>query len=185
MKINRNFFYPHVEASLFHNNIRPTQKNGMEAILNAWDARPELTDNRWLAYMLATVYHECDGSMQPIEEYGKGRNLPYGKLDPLTKQIYYGRGFVQLTWKTNYQKFGELLKQDLVYHPELALDIQIATQVMFLGMTQGIFTGKRLQNYFDGTTEDWINARRIINGTDKAVGIAVYAKNFYAAINNI
>jgi hypothetical protein len=35
--------------------------------------------------------------MQPIEEYGKGRGMPYGKPDPTTGQVYYGRGFVQLT----------------------------------------------------------------------------------------
>ena len=33
---------------------------------------------------------------------------------------------------------------------------------------QGVFTGKKFGDYFNKTTEDWVNARRIINGLDKA-----------------
>jgi predicted chitinase len=31
---------------------------------------------------------------------------------------YYGRGLVQLTWRNNYKKMGDLLGLDLVHHPK-------------------------------------------------------------------
>jgi putative chitinase len=49
-------------------------------------------------------------------------------------------------------------------------------------METGLFTGKKLGGYFNNKTEDWINARRIINKLDKAPQIAAYAKRFYGAI---
>jgi putative chitinase len=158
----------------------------MDAILNEWDKRC-LKDFRMLAYMLATTYHETAKTMQPIEEYGKGRGYKYGKVDPKTGKAYYGRGFVQLTWDYNYKKLGSLLKIPLYESPELALNTVYATQVLFEGMltaasAKGDFTGKSLEMYFSDTKEDWLNARRIINGLDRAELIADYGKRFYKAI---
>jgi hypothetical protein len=50
---------------------------------------------------------------------------------------------------------------------------------MFAGMRKGIFTGKKFADYFSANKTDWVNARRIINGTDKARLIAEYAQDFY------
>jgi hypothetical protein len=181
--INRNFFFTQVRRTLFTGSLRQTQVDGINAILDGWEAKYAADDDRWLAYALATTYHETDQQMQPIEEYGKGRGQPYGKPDPATGQTYYGRGFVQLTWNYNYQKMSELLGVDFYHHPDLALDLDNATNILFIGMIEGLFTGKSLRNYFSGTTEDWVNARRIINGLDKAQAIAAYGHSFYAAIS--
>jgi hypothetical protein len=70
-----------------------------------------------------------------------------------------------------------------VRHPEEALDIVIATKILFIGMTRGTFTGKKFADYFNANADDWINARRIINGKDKANLIAGYGKQYYAAIS--
>jgi putative chitinase len=90
---------------------------------------------------------------------------------------------VQLTWERNYKTMTDLLGVDFVNHPDLALELDNATNIMFMGMTKGLFTGKSLGNYFNQTTEDWVNARRIINGLDKAQAIAMYGHNFYAAMS--
>lgn len=166
--------------------LKQTQVNGFNAVLDAWQA-PGLTDLRWLAYMLATAWHETAATMQPIAEYGKGKGRPYGKPDPRTGQIYYGRGYVQLTWYDNYKKMGGLLGVDLLNNPDLALDPKIAADIMFEGMTTGKsfagdFTGKHLGNYFNKTQDDPIGARRIINGTDWAKLIAGYHSRFLAAV---
>ena len=113
--------------------------------------RRAVDDDRWLAYALATTYHETDQHMQPIEEYGKGRGLPYGKVDPTTGQVYYGRGFVQLTWARNYKTMADLLGVDFLNHPALALELDNATKIMFAGMTKGLFTSKSLGSYFNKT----------------------------------
>lgn len=180
--INRAFFIDQVKQSLFGGSISVKQMEGIDAILTFWQGEHPQGDDRHLAYMLATTYHETDRKMQPIEEYGKGRGRPYGLPDPHTGQTYFGRGFVQLTWKANYEEMSKLVGADLVNIPSLALDLGISTRILFIGMFRGIFTGKKLSDYFNATKEDWFNARKIINGTDRANDIANYAKVFYSAI---
>ena len=181
--INRKFFYTQICRTMFANTLKQPQVDGMNAILDAWEAKYAEGDDRWLAYALATTYHETDQHMQPIEEYGKGRGMPYGKPDPATGKVYYGRGFVQLTWERNYKVMSDLLGVDFVDHPELALELDNATNILFIGMIKGLFTGKSLGDYFNSTNDDWVNARRIINGLDKAQAIAMYGHNFYSAIS--
>ena len=188
--INRAFFFSHAKQTLFSGKYKQSQVDGLNAILDEWEKNYYEKDDRWLAYMLATAHHETDRRMQPIEEYGKGKNRRYGlryKMNGMrytdTSNIFYGRGFVQLTWYENYEKAGKKLGVDLIKNADKALDLKIATQIMFLGMMEGWFTGKRLSNYFNSTTEDVYNARRIINGTDKASLIADYAFTYYSCIS--
>jgi putative chitinase len=185
-KINRDVFYKRVRVSVFNGRLSQSQVNGMEAIFNEWESRG-LQDYRYLAYMLATCYHETGHTLQPIEEYDKGGNRAYAKPDPTTGKIYFGRGFVQLTWIKNYKTMGNLLGVDLVNHPEKALDLRIATDILFEGMLKGLFTGRKLSDYFNDKPETkqnpyWLNARRIINGTDRAELIEGYGRTFYAAL---
>lgn len=144
-----------------------------------------------VAYVLATIYHETAKTMRPIEEYGKGAGRPYGEVDAETGQAYYGRGYVQLTWRENYQKasnacFDPQLVQntaatDFVIAPGRALMPFYAAQIALLGMSQGWFTGKKLSDYDGPNGYDYINARRIINGSDRAELIAGYARQFEEA----
>lgn len=182
--INREKFYLSV-VELFGSRLRQEQVDGFEAILNEWE-KWQLKDLRWLAYMLATAWHETAKTMEAIEEYGKGKGRKYGV--PEKGKIYYGRGLVQLTWGSNYKKMGNLLDIELYEHPELALDLNIAVKIMFEGMTtaesfRGDFTGKDLSMYFNAKKEDWVNARRIINGLDKAELIANYGRRFHKALS--
>ena len=191
--INKTKFYNEVRNSLFAGRLLAPQVAGIDYILSCWMASG-LKDLRWLAYMLATTFHETARTMQPIEEYGKGKNYKYGKKlkrsgQPYTKpdKIYYGRGYVQLTWYENYELMGRLLNIDLLRYPEYALRPDVAARIMFEGMTKGAssfgdFTGKCLEMYFNATTEDPINARKIINGLDKAETIAEYYRRFHKAL---
>jgi len=178
--INRTNFYISIKLNLFK-EISDKQKQGMDAILDYWENNG-FHDGRHLAYILATTFHETARTMQPIEEYGKGKTRPYGKPHPITGLTYYGRGFVQLTWIDNYEKAGKLIGFDLVNHPKLACNIEFATKILVEGMISGLFTGKKLSDYFNDTKEDPINARRIINSLDKAKLIAGYYYKFLNAI---
>lgn len=149
--------------------------NMIEADLNNWFSNVGI---RQMAYMLATVKHETADTYEPITEYGKGKGKKYGIADKATGQVYYGRGYVQLTWKENYEKFANLLNLDLVYSPDLAKESETAYKIMSLGMRQGLFTGKKLSDYIAEDKCDYTNARRIINGTDRAALIAGYAQKF-------
>ncbi len=179
--MNRRSFYDTVRDSLFGGRLSPSQVDGMESLIDVFEGKPGF-DRRWFAYILATTYHETDRTMQPIEEYGKGRGRPYGRPDPRTGKTYYGRGYVQLTWKYNYEKMGKKLGVDLVNSPQLALNPDIAARVAFDGMVAGDFTGVKLSNFFDQNRSDWYQARKIINRLDRANDVATYGRKYYAAI---
>ena len=180
--IDRDRFFGHVRANPFGGAMKQGQVDGCNAILDAWEARPEFTDRRWLAYMLATAKHETAHTMKPIEEYGHGAGRDYGMPDPQTGKAYYGRGYVQLTWRANYARMAALTGVDLVNHPELALEPRLAALIMFEGMKGGLFTGVGLGRYFNATVDDPVNARRIINGADRAEEIAAIHTAFLKAL---
>jgi len=186
--INKEYFYNIIRTHLYPKGISPMALQGLERFLNFWQVTdiigypPTGRDRRWLAYILATTYHETARTMQPIEEYGKGRGLSYGKPDPITGKTYYGRGYVQLTWKFNYENMGNVFGVDLINKPELASEPDLAMKICFYGMSKGSFTGRRLSQYFNEVSADWLNARKIINRMDKAELIASYAKVFHQAL---
>jgi hypothetical protein len=91
---------------------------------------------------------------------------------------YRGRGCVHLTWKNNYRKFSELLSFDFVSNPDEAAKFEYSVPIMIVGMTNGLFTGKKLNHYFNPNGVDYKSARKIINGSDKAELIASYAERF-------
>ena len=182
MKIDRQKFFAGYEAA-FGAIGKPERRTGLDELLGAAEGDPQITDLRWLAYMLATVKHECADHWLPIEEFGKGQGRKYGVpvtvTDPEGKKytnVYYGRGYVQLTWEGNYRTFGEKLNTRLLYEPQLALDPVVAYKIMSFGMRQGSFTGVGLSKYINDQKCDYVNARRIINGTDQAQRIAGYAQ---------
>ena len=199
MAIDRKTFFNGILQKPFDGKLNQGQVSGTTAILDEWERR-KLTDYRHLAYMLATAKWETDHTMQPIREKGSVAYLtknydPLGARAALAKRNgntspgdgpkYCGRGYVQLTWKNNYATMSRLLKAagiavDMVADPDAAMRPDIAAFVLFEGMARGTFTGKKLSDYFNTRTTDWINARRIINGTDKAAEIADIAKSFYA-----
>jgi len=172
--INRKSTFENIRKEF--GSLSQKQVEGFDAFFNEFEHRG-LTDYRFLAYMLATAYHETAKTMQPIEEWGKGKGKPYeGK--------YYGRGYVQLTWNYNYKKATEKNTKNwnFLVNPELALQVEPAIWICFEGMLNGWFTGKKLINYFKGIQENPIEARRIINGTDKAELIAGYYNKFLNSI---
>lgn len=180
-RVNRDRFFGRIRVNPFGGTLKQGQVDGCNALLDAWESRPDLTDRRWLAYMLATAKWETAHTMKPIEEYGHGAGRPYGVA--VNGHVYYGRGYVQLTWAVNYAKMAALTGADLVGHPELALDPRIAGLILFEGMKGGLFTGVGLPTFFSGQRDDPVGARRIINGTDHADDIAAIHAGFLAGLS--
>lgn len=188
MTINRAVFFDGIRGSPLPKKLSAATVQGITAILDEWERR-KLIDLRWLADMLATALGECGQNMLPVREgfkptdasaraYVKGRHYAYAKV--VNGNVYYGRGLVQLTWDYNYKKQAQKTGIDFYNKPDLALIPENAAKIMFNGMIDGDFTGKKLSTYFNSKTTDWINARRIINGTDRASEIGGYAKQFYS-----
>ncbi len=187
--IHRDYFFDSVRCYLAAGqSITQEQVDGLSALLEYYETvgieGAGDFEDRYLAYILATTWHETAFTCQPIAEYGKGAGKSYGEPAGPYKQVYYGRGYVQLTWYDNYVAQDEKLRlsSELVKKPDLALDPEIATQILFHGMRDGDFTGKKLADYFTASMTDWYNARRIVNATDQATTIAGYAEKFLNAI---
>ncbi len=193
--INRKVFFDSIRGSVFKGKLTASQVSGMEIILDY--AEPtRLIDLRQLAYILATTAWETAYTCQPIREHG-GADYFFNMYDPkglrpiVAKALgnttpgdgvkYSGRGFVQLTGRTNYERMSVVTGVDLVNNPDLAMQPDIATKILFYGMENGSFTSKKLSDYFNDET-DWIGARRIINGVDHNNDIAQLAIKFYEAL---
>lgn len=160
-------------------SLSSTQKNSIAAIVSAFDKYGD-GDGSKLAYILATAWHES--RLKPVRECfassdSEARlcvaNRSYGYQ--VGGHVYYGRGFVQLTWFDNYAKMENWLGINLVDNPDLALSTNVAAKILVYGMYNGSFTGKKLSDYITGSFNDFYNARRIVNGLDRAGLINDYA----------
>ena len=197
MPYDRKFYFDTVRKDLFRGNLTQSQVDGQNYLLETWEQHFEQNNpndgTMWLAYALATFFHETAETMQPIEEYGKGAGKSYGKPAGPHGQCYYGRGHVQLTWEENYKNGQKFLKErygvDANIHPEAhkMLHPQTSALVSYDGMIHDWFTGVGLPKYLSKSKgiEDPVNARRIVNGTDKADLIAGYYWKFKKALKQI
>jgi putative chitinase len=188
MQVDHTAFFNGYRAA--YGRMSQSVVSGIELLGRNMEVDSTLTDLRWAAYMLATVKHECANVWQPITERGpksyfdqydpgtpKGRRL--GNTEKGDGWRFRGRGYVQITGRANYARMTRELglgpDADLVEDPDQALRPAISYRVMSYGMINGTFTGKKLSDFISAGTCDYKNARRIINGLDRAATIAEYA----------
>jgi hypothetical protein len=134
-----------------------------------------------IAYVLATTEWETAHTFSPVRE-------AYWKTEAWRKANfrywpYYGRGYVQLTWRSNYEKYSRILGIDLVNKPDLAMDGNVALFILVHGFKTGAFTGRKITDYINDSKMDYVGARRCINGTDKAREIAELARQWRTRLN--
>lgn len=197
MAMNAAFF--DAVRPIFGGNLTQGQVTGISTILDAWDRYGDGSLQK-LAYVLATPVIETDRKMQPIHEYGE--RAYFKKYEPGTKigkrlgntqkgdgYKFRGRGLVQLTGRRNYALVGREFVIDLVGNPDLALDPLISARILVVGTIKGWFTGKGLGAYIDDIDEDddedlreFIEARRTVNGKDRAKEIGKIALRFEKAL---
>jgi hypothetical protein len=186
--INRKLTYSNINKNF--GKLSQSQVIGFEAIFNMWGFL-KLTDMRWLAYILATIWHETAKTMQPIEEFGKGKGRKYGQRFWYSGKIYtdilaifYGRGHTQNTWRDIYLKLTLVNKKgwNFVKHPELLLQMEPSIWATFHAMITGLYTGQKLQDHFNSKVNNPTTARKIINGKDKAILISGYHYKFLKSI---
>ena len=128
------------------------------------------------AYVLATAEWETNRTFQPVKEaYWLSEEW---RRNNLRYYPWYGRGFVQLTWEENYRKAGEKIGVNLIARPDLAMEPNNSAKILVLGMKEGWFTGKKLSDFITINRSDFYNARRIVNGLDKAKEIEQIAKKY-------
>lgn len=198
-------FFDQVRGHLFAGSLTQGQVDGINAVL-AEGIRRKL-DLRWLAYILATVYHETARHMLPVIEtrqpnedsnpsvdeairrldraWAAGRlrwvKQPYWRKDA-AGQSWLGRGLPMLTHRENYARAEAKTGRPFLARPELMLELEPAVEVCFRGMLEGWFTGRELADYFDAERSDFYHARQIVNGLDRAADVADYARKFGTAL---
>lgn len=129
-----------------------------------------------------------DGDEYTYFENKYGYNTKIGKeqLDntqPGDGAKYKGRGYTQLTGRGSYQKWSDLLGIDLVMFPDKAAQPDIAKQILVKGMRDGTFTGYKLSDYINNSSQDFFNARNIVNGgLDRASEIASIAEGYFSVL---
>lgn len=202
--MDRAKFYDALRSStvLFGRRLKAGQVEGMEMLLDVWAEYYADDPLEWLAYNLGTAYRETGATMQPIVEWGgrsyfnrydiqynphKAREL--GNVYPGDGFRYRGEGHVQNTGRRNARKASQELNAafnlgiDLEKNPSKRGDQFISAHSLFMGNREGWWTGRGLGRYIDPPTKiDFVNARRVVNGTDKARLIAGYARAFLVAL---
>lgn len=168
--MNHRVFFGHIRETVFAGHIRQSQVDGLARILDYREAEYTAMRDDAFAYLLATATWESGRTMQPVREAGGTRYLRSKPYYP-----WYGRGLVQVTWEANYRKFDVENPDDMLHWPN-------ALNAIFKGMTDGIFTGRKLSDYFSSQRRDFVHAREIINGLDRARIIASIATSYFHAL---
>lgn len=179
LTINRDKFFSGYRSAF--GDLGQLQVDGLEFLLGKLEQ--DTFSLKQIAYILATIHHETGVNrtvggkkvlqrFQPIKEVRERSDSPRRKnQDRYWLTGYYGRGYLQITWEANYKKFG------IADSPDKALEPETAYRILAKGMREGSFTGKKLSDYINGKA-DYFNARKIINGLDKAGEIAAIARQY-------
>jgi predicted chitinase len=198
MKIDRKQFWKLYRQEFTEYLPQPTV-DGVNFILDQFERELRLTGIPQFAYVLATAYHESgkvkiiDGRkrmvrFQPVRETrGKSNSTLWLKYQSRYWNTgYYGRGLVQITWEKNYSKLGIALGKGslFVQNPDLVLEPFWAYEILVVGMTKGLFTAHKLSDHINARKKDYKEARRIVNGQDKAREIAEIANKFEAILKD-
>ena len=142
-----------------------------------------ITDNRQIAYVLSTIKWES-GFKNQKEIWWE--NKDYGKVDSETWKAYYGRWFIQITHKGNYEKYTQIIHNawidfkdndwwaikwsevDLVSNPDIILQSNELAIFIAMDWMKNWWPyrteNKRLDYYINDNKQDYYNARIIING---------------------
>lgn len=203
--MNRTAFFAALRPA-FGGKLSAPQVLGIEVILDA-AAAAGVNDAHHVANVLAQVRKETGEYMSPIKEtvmpQHKDKNpsdaevirrldrawangqLPWVK-SPYWRDGAFGRGQVQITHWSGYERLGPAVGANLRENPDLALVPEISAKIAVIGMRDGLFTGKKLADY---RFPDALNAkpdsnpRRIINGKDGTdATVAAFHRQFHAAL---
>lgn len=211
--MDKKLFFEVAKSAVFGGKpLNQGQVNGCEILLDACQ-RHRLPNND-AAYVLATSHWETGGTMLPVIETRTAKDKTNPSVDTAIRRLnasfkagklkwvktpywrkdadgksWLGRGYPQLTHKTNYEKASKIVGVDLVANPERMLEPEIAAEVMVVSMRDGGFTGKKLRDFIDLSDDsdvidrkEYLKARAVVNGKDRASEIADLAIGYERAL---
>jgi hypothetical protein len=139
-----------------------------------------------LAYILATTVHESRSGAS-MEEFDCGSRYQgradLGNFQAGDGRRFKGRGYVQITGRRNYTDWSRRLGEDLLKNPKRATEPRLAAKILVGGMKLGTFTGRRLDQFINDRKTDFVGARQIVNGNDRARHIGSIAERLLRAMS--
>lgn len=183
---------------LFGGSLTQDQVDGINLIIDTWNDIG-IPRKDFLAYALATAFHETGQKMQPVTEnlyYTSAKRLmevwpsrfktvqaaaPYCRNpEKLANKVYGGR-LGNNTSGDGYRYIGRGIAQltgkanyakfGLADDPEALLVPAVSARVLVIGLLEGKFTKKKLMDYVgDGNQFDARAARATVNADVKANG---------------
>lgn len=181
---NEKTFFDTIRLTLFGGRLSRVQVDRLQALLLEME-RVELVTPERGAYILATAHHETD-RFNTMEEYASGEayegRADLGNDQPGDGRRFKGRGYVQITGRRNYAWAALMTGRDLLENPAIATDPDLSAKITVLGMLGGNFTGRGLAAFINDDRADFINARKVVNGLDRAETIADIADRYLQAI---
>lgn len=185
LRFDRNRFFDEYAKAM--SKLNQSQVAGLDQLLGFIEQDKKVDDVRAAAFILALVQHESAGTWQPLGESGGttyfkkyepgtslGRRL--GNTQPGDGKLFRGRGYIQITGRTNYKKMGDALGINLISHPNAANDPAIAYRLMSEALYRGLLTGKKLTYFIGGGKADYktlLRAFGLQTASDKIVKTAL------------
>ena len=133
-----------------------------------------------MAGAMATIRVECGKNFKPIMEYASGEayegRRDLGNVNQGDGVRYKGRGFIQLTGRSNYQYYGDKLGINLIDNPDLALDVEIGAKILAT-----YFKDRKVD--VACLNKDWLTVRKLVNGVNRATGLPNGWSDFQTVID--
>ena len=169
--------------------IADNMRTAIARLFDTWEREGD-TDKRRLAFILATARRESMSTWRPVREAPQcgedetcrervigtllaaraARNhtaVPVNYALPAPNgRRYYGRGYIQLTFQSNYERADRLLGTgtELRDDPDKVMELATAEVLLVRGMLLGWFGNHEpLSSYLGDGREDWIGARKNVN----------------------
>lgn len=181
---NEKAFYDTIRITLFGGRLSPVQFLRVSVLMERLTKTETVTAEQG-AYILGTAHHETD-RFATMEEYASGHayegRSDLGNVRPGDGRRFKGRGYVQLTGRRNYEWGSKATGVDLITDPDKAIDPVIAAILAVDGMMMGVFTGVGLGRFIHDDKADFINARKTVNGLDRAETVADLSERYLLAI---
>jgi putative chitinase len=161
-----------VDMPLSHTQLAQALRIPLKNVQENWPhleralAAVGITDRNSALAILAISARES--AMTPILEFASGEayngRADIGNVQPGDGPRYKGRGYIQLTGRSNYRFFGQKLGIDLENHPDLALRPDIAARIAaeywkFRKIPEAARQG------------DWVAVNRKVAGDNTGLGI--------------
>lgn len=166
---------PGVVKRMFPASAGPNIDRHLKSVLTALEAQG-LTEEGFVLVALSTIRAETEG-FAPISEFQSRFNTdpggrPFGRYDFRPNlgnngvgmgAMFKGRGFIQLTGRHNYGKYGKAigLGDELLRNPDKANEPEIASKLLaaFLKAAEGT-----IKRALDASPVNFVLARKAVNG---------------------